>query len=165
MAELLVTVAVIGIAAGGAAIVAGPMLAREGARSDLYALQSALQTGRVEAVSRNRVCRVLINSGDRRVLIVDGMGTTSTADDVVVRRTSLSSRSSFTSPDGSSALTISNVSGSWYGVDFATDGTVQTGTGQIALRGGDRFGRVSVYAGGGAQVAFWNGSRWKESGG
>lgn len=165
LVEMLMTVAVIALAAGAAASIAGPALAREGMRGDLYAIAGAMQRGRVEAVSRNRACQVMVNTEDGRILVVDGMGTGSTSDDVVVQRGTISSRSSFAAPGGGSPLTVDKFVGAWYGVEFDSDGTVGSGVGQIALSAGDRYGRISIFAGGGAQVSFWKDGAWDTTGG
>ena len=40
-------------------------------------------------------------------------------------------------------------------------GIVAAGTGEVYLAGGERFGRLSVYAAGGVDLRSWSGSAWK----
>ena len=139
-----------------------PWLARESMRSAVYDVQTYLQLARIEAVSRNRECRMVLNTTTRTLQIFDGNATVSTLDDTMLYTRSLSSSVTFARPDMGLPLTLSQIgTTSSYQVVFDSDGTVTAGTGDVYLFGGDRFGRISVFAAGGTQVERWNGVSWE----
>ena len=138
-----------------------PWLARESMRSAVYDVQTYLQLTRIEAVSRNHECRLVLNTTRRTLQIFDSNATVSTTDDSRLYTRSLPSSVTFARPDMGLPLTLSQIGTSTYQVVFDSDGTVTSGTGDVYLFGGDRFGRISVFAAGGTQVERWNGVSWE----
>jgi hypothetical protein len=49
-----------------------------------------------------------------------------------------------------------------YQTVFSPDGLVSAGAGGVFLRGGEKFGRISVHAAGGVEIHYWNGTGWRE---
>ncbi len=137
-----------------------PMAAREAAVSASYSVQQYLQFARVEAVSRNRACRFVVDTGARRLQVFDSMGTVSTGDDDLLYDTTLSATVSFSHPQGSSAVTLSALGGNLFGAVFDPDGSVTSGSGDVVVFGGDTFRRISLYAGGGLGMERWAGAGW-----
>jgi len=138
-----------------------PWLARESMRSAVYDVQTYLQLTRIEAVSRNRECRLVLNTTARTLQIFDSNATVSTADDARLYTRTLPSSVTFARPDLGLPLTVSQLSTTVFQVVFDSDGTVTSGTGDVYLFGGNRFGRISVFAAGGTQVERWNGVSWE----
>jgi len=139
-----------------------PWLARENMRGAVYDLQTYMQLTRIEAVSRNRECRFVLNTSTRDLAIYDGNGTSTTTDDTLLYERGLPGSISFARPDSGSAVSISQIgTGSRYEVKFTSDGTVSAGSGLVHVLGGERYGRISVFGAGGTQVERWNGSRWE----
>lgn len=138
-----------------------PWLARESMRSAVYDVQTYLQLTRIEAVSRNRECRLVLNTAARTLQIFDSNATVSTADDARLYTRTLPSSVTFARPDLGLPLTVSQLSTTVFQVVFDSDGTVTSGTGDVYLFGGNRFGRISVFAAGGTQVERWNGVSWE----
>ena len=139
-----------------------PTLARERVRGAVYDMQSMARLAHLEAAKRNRECRLLLDAATHRVLVVDGMGTGATSDDVVLHSTTLPSAVTFESPDGAPAITLEALGGSWFGATFAQNGTVETGAGSVVVRSQGRHGRLTLFAGGASGVAVWNGAGWSD---
>jgi hypothetical protein len=131
-------------------------------RGAVYDLQTYMQLARIEAVSRNRECRLVLNTSTRTVAIFDGNGTSTTTDDTMLYRRQLPSSVSFSRPDAGSAVGLSQIDASSnYQAKFSSDGTVTLGSGSVCVFGGDMYGRVSIYAAGGTLVERWDGSNWQ----
>jgi Tfp pilus assembly protein FimT len=161
----LVSVAVIAaVLIGLATLVARPLIGNESGRGAVYELQTLAQLARMEAVARNRECRLLLCPASREVLVTDTRGTTSDpSDDEVLHGTVLPGSVTFERPDAGSAVTWASIGGTpeWFRVRFASDGTVEAGEGDVVVHGGDRYGKVAVFASGGTQVTTWSASGWK----
>jgi hypothetical protein len=56
-------------------------------------------------------------------------------------------------------------SSSVYETVFTSDGIVSSGTGEVAMFGGDEYNRVMVFGAGGVSVDRWSGSGWTHEGG
>ena len=160
--ELVIVVALAGVTLVATATYSLPWLARERARSAVYDVQSYLQLTRIEAVSRNRQCRFVLDTSTRNLQVFDGNGTTGTkADDILLYETTLPSQIQFARPDAGNAVTLAQVgSSSVYETTFTSDGIVSQGTGEVALYGGEEFNRVMVFGAGGVSVDRWAGSGW-----
>ena len=160
--ELVIVVALASVTLVAAATYSLPWIARERARSAVYDVQSYLQLTRIEAVSRNRQCRFVLDTATRSLQVFDGNGTTATkADDVLLYETNLPSQIQFARPDTGNAVTLAQVgTSSVYETVFTSDGIVAQGTGEVALFGGDEFNRVMVFGAGGVSVDRWAGSGW-----
>ena len=69
-------------------------------------------------------------------------------------------RISFKLPDLSTPVTLYNVSGTAYRSRFGSDGAVTEGAGFVAMFGGDRYERLTLFGAGGIRLERWNGSAW-----
>ena len=139
-----------------------PWIARENMRGAVYDLQTFLQLTRIEAVSRNRDCRMVVDTSTRRLQVLDTNGTSATTDDAQLYTRTLPSSITFARPDSGVAVGFSQIGGgSSYEVIYTSDGMVTTGVGSAHLFGGQRYGRVSVFGAGGTAVERWNGSSWQ----
>jgi len=142
-----------------------PWIARERSRSAVYDVQSYLQLTRIEAVSRNRECRFVVDTDSRILKVYDSNATSSTGDDRLLYETTLPSQVQFARPDSGAAVTLSQIgSSSQYETVFSSDGIVTEGTGEVAVFGGNEYNRVLVYAAGGVTVDRWSGSNWQNEG-
>jgi hypothetical protein len=129
-------------------------------RSGVYTIQTYLHVAQSEAATRNRSCRFLVDTATRQLRVIDLNDPTNLADDIVVASTTLSPVLTFEDPSGGLAVTLELQSGSLYGTTFAADGSVSAGLGAVSVRGGDRFGRVTVLGAGGTKAERWDGSAW-----
>jgi prepilin-type N-terminal cleavage/methylation domain-containing protein len=161
--ELMVVVALAAVLVAIAVLVSMPLIGKESGRSAVYEIQTMAQLARMEAVARNRECRLLLCPGLRQVLVTDSLGTTVTTDDQVLHSTKLPESVSFERPDVGAAVTWESLGGSpaWFGVRFASDGTIEAGEGDVVVHGGDHYGRISLFTAGGAQVTTWNNGAWR----
>jgi len=155
MIELLVVLVMASILVALTVVASTPWMAEESMRSAMSSVQSTMQLARVEAVSRNRDCRFVIDSQAGVLQVRDTLGNTllhdrRLPDSVIVAR-----------PDSGAAVTLELVSGSTYRAVFLSDGTVSSGTGEVYLRGGDSFGSVSLFGAGGVEANRWNGTEWE----
>jgi Tfp pilus assembly protein FimT len=160
MVELLVVVAIATLIVGVTASFAVPLLARETVRSSTYDVQTYLQLARVEAVSRNRPCRFVIDVATKELAVLDSRGTASTGDDETLYATTLPGAVAFADPEHAAPVTVSALGGTSYQTVFESDGVVSSGSGSIVLFGGEEFRRVSVFAAGGIQIERWTGGGW-----
>jgi hypothetical protein len=107
--------------------------------SSVHDLHVAVQLARIEAASRNRECRIELNSHDHSVRIYDGQGTARTADDQLLHQLSL--------PSGFQ-LTHSNLGASpILQFTFSPDGGVDRTT-LIGLDDTSRHGRILIHPSG-----------------
>jgi len=160
--ELVIVVSLASVTLLATATYALPWIARERARSAVYDVQSYLQLTRIEAVSRNRDCRFVLDTSTRSLQVFDGNGTSATkADDVLLYETTLPTQVQFARPDTGNAVTLSQIgTTSAYETVFTSDGIVSDGTGEVALYGGEEYNRVMVFGAGGVSVDRWAGSGW-----
>lgn len=159
--ELLAVVALGTLMLFVGTLVSVPWLAREAMRGSLHDASVLLQTARMEAVSRNHACSFRIDLGTRTMSVVDMNDPGTTADDVILRTRRLPEPVAVTHPEAGAPITFEFVSGTVYRVVFDPDGYVSSGTGDLVLYGGERFGRVRVYSAGGIRRERWDGSAWK----
>jgi len=162
--ELLVVVSSASLLLMAAAAFSIPMLQQESMKEAAYEIQSGLQLTRIEAVSRNRDCRFVLDATLRTVSVLDSMGTGTKTDDQTLHESQLPSTISFASPDGASPVTLDALwplAAKRFQTVFTSEGTVDTGEGSISLLGGEQYGKVSVYGAGGIEVQRWDGSSWK----
>ncbi len=165
--ELVLVLALASAALLATATYALPWIARERARSAVYDVQSYLQLARIEAISRNRDCRFVLDTSTRTLEVYDANGTpATTGDDILLYQTTLPEQITFARPDGGAAVTLSQIGTSdAYETVFTSDGIVADGTGEVALFGGDEFNRVLVFGAGGVTVDHWTGSGWASASG
>ena len=160
LTELLIVVAVasLGLLAIGTYTV--PWAAREGLRSAVYDMQTYMQLARIEAVSRNRDCRFVINATNHRIAVMDSAGTDPVGDDILLYSADLPDTVSFARPDTGSAITLTHVTGKTFHTIFGSDGIVSLGTGEAVMLGGSKYERIQVFGAGGIRIQKWNGTQW-----
>ena len=161
--EVMFVVALAAALVAVAILVSMPLIGKESGRSAVYEIQTMAQLARMEAVARNRECRLLLSPALRQLLVTDTLGTTATTDDQVLHSTTLPESVAFERPDAGAAVTWESLGGSpaWFGVRFASDGTIEAGEGDVVVHGGDRYGRISLFTAGSAQVTTWSNGAWR----
>ena len=159
--ELLMVLALGTILLSMGVVYSIPMLLREGMRDATYDVQTFFQLARIEAVSRSRDCRFVVDTTDGTLQVLDSMGTGTSADDVVLYKQTLSEWVVFLRPDMGPAVTLSPITATTFQSVFSQDGTVSLGAGDVVMFGGDHYRRVSLFAAGGLQVQHWNGGSWE----
>jgi Tfp pilus assembly protein FimT len=161
LAELLVAMVVALMALTLGVAYSLPGLAREGMRGAVYEAQTCLRLARVEAVTRNRDCRCVIDTASGVLQALDTLGTSSPSDDRPLHESRLPSTVVIGRPDSGAGITLAQIGMTTsYEAVFSSDGAVALGQGSIHLFGGDRYGRVSVFGIGAVQVERWDGSAW-----
>lgn len=159
--ELVVVMAALLLLLAVALAYSIPSLAREGLRGSVYDVASCLQLARMEAVNRNRECRCVVDSDAETLEVFDTRGTSSTTDDLRLHRRQLPEAVIFARPTAGPAVTLAQIgASSRYQCVFASDGSVGAGQGDVAMFGGDAFGRVVVFGAGGTRIERWDGSGW-----
>jgi Tfp pilus assembly protein FimT len=159
--ETLLVVAVAALVLIATAAYSVPWIAREKMRGAVYDVQLYMQLARIEAVSRNQDCRMVVDTSGGTLAVLDSNGTSSTADDLLLYSRRLPDSVEFDRPDSGSAVTLPQIgTGSRYQAIFASNGTVRNGGGEVVLHGAEQYGKVSVYGAGGTQVEKWNNGAW-----
>ena len=160
--EIMVVLVIASLVISVAFVYSLPWLSKETMRSTAFDVQTYLQLARIEAVSRNRNVRFVIDTGNKQLEVWDGMGTASTVDDEVLYLTDIASSIEFVNPGVGDAVTMAQIGGGdEYQCIFSSDGTVGTGAGgAVVVYGGEEYGRVSVFDAGGIQVEKWNNGAW-----
>jgi len=160
--EMLIAVSALGLILIAGAAYALPWLARESAKGAAFDVQTYMQLARIEAVSRNHICRMELDTDAGQLQVIDGNGTPgSTADDVVLYERRLPETVSFARPDSGAAVTLDGIDATTFQVEFGSDGVVSLGAGEVCLLGGARYQRIQIFWAGGIQVNHWDGSQWK----
>lgn len=160
LTELLIVVSVVSLSMLAVGTYTVPWVAREGLRSAVYDVQTYMQLARIEAISRNRECRFVVDTTGNRVAVLDTAGTAAVGDDILLYSADLPETVSFARPDFGAAVTINHVAGSIYQVRFGSDGIVSVGTGEIVMLGGSKYEKVQIFGAGGIQIQRWNGTGW-----
>jgi Tfp pilus assembly protein FimT len=160
--DLVTVLAISGVMVVAAIGYSLPWMASQTLRSDQHMLAGFLQLAKIEAVSRNRPCRFVIDTATGVVEVRDGMGTTATTDDTLLHQATLSPAVTFQRPDVGNVVTFAahGFTGTYH-VVFDSRGTVDTGTGDLFLSGGDAYGRISAHAAGGIELSRWDGNSWE----
>lgn len=159
LAETLVALSLVAVLAGVAAAYSVPAIAREQMRSAIYETTSFLRLARAEAISRSRECRFVLDTQSRRIEVWDGNGTSTSVDDILLRRRPLASSVVVSRPDRGPAVSLERIGDSArFQTVFNSEGIVTSGTGSVTLRGGFRFVTLTVFAAGGIELREWNGT-------
>jgi hypothetical protein len=138
-----------------------PWIAREKMRSAIYDVQTYMQLARIEAVSRNQDCRMVVDTGSHKLWVLDSAGTSTLVDDIPLYERELPESVSFARPGGGAAVTLAQIGGGdSYQTVFKSDGTVDAGVGDVVIFGGEQYGRISVFGAGSTQVEKWNNGSW-----
>ena len=160
--ELIVVVAVVSVMVGITVAYSLPWLAKETMRSGANDVQSFMQLAKIEAVSRNRECRFVVDASSGTLEVWDSLGTGDDSDDVRLHLSSLPTSIAFERPDFGDVITLEQIDSSLrFQSVFGSDGVISSGDGAVFLRGGEGFGNVEVYAAGGIEMHYWNGSTWR----
>jgi len=160
---LVELVVVLGLALALAATTAAysmSWMVKESVRSAAFDVNGMLQLAKVEAVSRNRPCRFVIDTAAGELQVWDTLGSVPVSDDVLLHDRTLPTSVIFARPDTGSAITLDPVGATSYQAIFTPDGMLAGGPGVVCLNGRESFGSVSVYAAGGTEVFRWNGTGW-----
>jgi prepilin-type N-terminal cleavage/methylation domain-containing protein len=162
MVELLLVLAIAALVLTTTTVYSIPWLQKEEMRSSVYKVQTYMQLARIEAVSRNQECRFVIDTSNGTLTVLDANGTPSNRlDDLLLYESELPETVSFARPDAGSAVSLSQIASSTkYQTRFKADGTVLSGSGEVVLFGGERYGKISVFVAGGIQVRRWDGANW-----
>jgi len=160
--EMLITVALLSLALLTSVPASVSWMVREDLRSATFEVHSTLQRTRIEAINRNRPCRLVIDTATRKLEIWDGKATVPTGDDELLRVANLPSSVVFARPDGGGpAITLPGLGGTSYGATFDASGPLSSGGGEIVMFGGNSYTRLTLFVGGGVDVEHWNGSSWE----
>jgi prepilin-type N-terminal cleavage/methylation domain-containing protein len=160
--ELLVVMGIATLAVTATVFYSVPLLAKETLRGALNDAQSALQIAKIEAASRNRSCRFVVDTQNGTLEVWDGVGTATLTDDVQLYHRLLPESVGFARPDSGSAITLQQIGGSSrYEAVLTSTGIVTAGAGVVCLAGGAGFGRMSVHAAGGVELERWDGYAWQ----
>lgn len=159
--EVMLVVAVASLVLMTTAAYSVPWIAREKMRGAIYDVQLYMQLARVEAVSRNTDCRMVVDTAGGTLQVLDSVGTAGIYDDILLYTRSLPELVEFDRPDSGSAVTLSQIGSSdSYQAIFSSDGTVTSGIGVVVLQGAEQYGKVSVFGAGGTQVEKWTNGAW-----
>jgi Tfp pilus assembly protein FimT len=160
LTEMVVILALAGITIAAAANYSIHWIGREEMRSSIYTVQTYMHTARMQAVSRNRSCQFRVNSATRTLDVYDLNDPSLSTDDILLSRTTLSSKIVFARPDSGTAITLALASGTTYQATFTPDGVVTSGVGLISILGGNRYNRIDLFAAGGTKIWRWDGTSW-----
>lgn len=161
--ELLAVLAVAGIAVSVAVIGSLDWIRQQASRSAVYHVQAMLQSARAESVTRNRACQLRVEPGSGTLRIID-LNLAGTSDDVQISWLELSRTTRFERPDSGDAVTLPALATGIHEATFEADGTVSSGAGgEIVLRGGKDYHRITLYGAGGVRVERWGSGGWSGS--
>ena len=158
--ELLVALCVVGLLVAMTAGASVAWVERQAARSAVYEVHAHLQVARTQAARSNRFCRFVLDPPNRLVRVLDLNDASDPSDDIELASVTLSPRVRFARPDSVAAVTLAPLAGGLYQATFAADGSVSSGTGEVALEGGDGYYKLALYAAGGVQAERWSGGAW-----
>ena len=166
MLELVITIVLAIILVSLAMVVSLATIQRGRTRGVAHEIQSMTQLARMEAVSRNRECLVLLSPEAGQVMVTDGLGTLASNDDILLREAKLPSSVAFMRPDPGSSINWESLGGSpaWFRLVFSADGTVASGDGDIFLKGGENYERLSIFVSGSTRVWSWKEGAWQVGG-
>ncbi|MCP3980615.1 MAG: prepilin-type N-terminal cleavage/methylation domain-containing protein [bacterium] len=142
-----------------------PLIAREGAKSGTYQLESMVMVTKLEAVKRDRECYLVIMKAARTIQVRDTMGTSTRTDDQVLHEVRLPSSVAFETPDGSDDIDLLRLGPAFrqiYYMTFSPYGAISSGGGHVGLTGGGRYLKLSLFKAGGTLVEHWNGHAWEK---
>ncbi len=160
--EVIAVMTIMGIIAAIGVTYASSWIRREQMRSSAYVIQTHMQMARVEAMSRNRDCRFVIDDSDGSIRVIDLNDPSDTTDDILIASAELPTAINFQRPDVGSPITLNNVSGTLWETTFRQDGVVSSGSGSVHIATDDLYRKVSVYVAGGVHLQTWDGSTWIE---
>jgi Tfp pilus assembly protein FimT len=161
--ELLIVITVAGLSLLATVTYTFPRVAREGLHNAVYDIHTYMQMARVEAISRDRTCRFVVDTENHRIEVMDTAGTVELGDDILLYATDLSSNVSFQRPDNGAAITLNKASTETFQALFGNDGHVTLGAGEVVMLGGSSYERVRVGADGEIRIHSWDGTGWVTS--
>jgi Tfp pilus assembly protein FimT len=145
-ALILVAVAALAVVAATARVLPGATTS-ETVRGAAQRVHTQFQLARVEAVSRDRPCRLAVAPDDGIVRVMDSLGTAAPGDDRVLHEAALPRTVSFAATAGESD-----------DLEFRSDGSADAGC--VELSDGVERQRVSVDPAAHLRIERWDGSRW-----
>ncbi|RMG47659.1 MAG: prepilin-type N-terminal cleavage/methylation domain-containing protein [Acidobacteria bacterium] len=158
--EILVVLTMLAVVSGVTANYALEWIRREKLRSALYTVSSQLELARLEALNRNRSCRVIVDTDEGQVQVVDLNQPGDPTDDTVLASARLPEGVRFAAPGGGAAVTFELQPDGRYAATYSAGGVVTAGAGQVVLAAGGRYGRVTLFVAGGTQVEHWADGGW-----
>ena len=161
LVELIVVVAlaaIVLIVAVGNSI---PWMAKQTMRGAVHDVHTFLQLTRIEAVSRNRPVRFVVDTVGGEFQIMDSLGTSSLTDDLELHRSRLPETVAFDRPDSGGVVTLQAIDAVHFQTVFGSDGTVTSGAGDLFFSGSGSYGRIGVHVAGGTEISRWNGAEWQ----
>ena len=164
--ELVIATVLAIILVSLAMVVSIATIQRGRTRGVAHEIQSMAQLARMEAVSRNRQCLVLLSPEAGQVMVTDGQGTPASNDDILLRETKLPSSIAFQRPDSGNSINWESLGGSpvWFRLVFSPDGTVASGDGDIFLKGDEHYERLSIFVSGSTRIWSWKEGAWQVGG-
>jgi Tfp pilus assembly protein FimT len=155
LVELVIVLGLASLVVGVTVAYSVPWMARENLRSSIQDVRNLLQLTRMEAVGRNRECRFEIDTTSGRLRSLDTMGTDDRSDDVPLYDSRLPSSLVLARPNLNAPVTMAAIGGTKsFEVVFRSDGSVESGAGDLWLHGGQGYGSVAVHGAGGIEIVY-----------
>ena len=126
----------------------------------LAQLEVLAQRARVEAVQRQRACRLVLDTTDWSLRVLDSLGTADERDDDVLLQRAMPAAIRLGRPDGGSPSTFARSRHSAHELLFTARGNVPDGPGELVLSDGQRYGRLRAQRDGTLAVETWDGRGW-----
>ena len=161
LVELVVVVALVAIMLVAVMGYSVPWMAKQSMRGAVHDVHTFLQLTRIEAVSRNRPCRFVVDTAGGEFQILDSLGTSSLADDLELHRSRLPETVGFDRPDSGGVVTLQAIDAVHFQTVFDSDGTVTSGAGDLFFHGSGSYGRIGVHVAGGTEISRWDGADWQ----
>ena len=153
LVELLSVVAVASLMLVSAIGYSVPWMAKQTMRSAVHDVRSFMQLAKIEAVSRNHECRLVVDTLNGTLEVWDMLGNADPTDDVLLHGGRVPDPVSFDRPDFGSAVTLQAIDATTFQTVFGSDGTVSSGSGDVFFHSAESFGRIGVYAAGGPTIS------------
>lgn len=159
--EFVVVAAVASLVVLFSIVYSTPWRERESVHGAENDVASFLQLAKIEATSRNRPCRFVVDAETGDLGVWDSVGTAAYDDDAILERGLLPASVRLARPDPGEAITLERIgSTTRFQAVFAPDGTVVSGAGDLFLHGGDAWRAVTLEAAGGVAIRRWSGGGW-----
>ena len=162
LVESLILLALTSVVVGMSITYSSGLLARESLRSAAYSVYAQLKDARMEAMSRNRSCRFLVDTDSRTVQVIDLHDPGNGGDDEILTSLTLPSGIDFAQPNANPAVTLNPIGSNVYEAVFSSTGVVTAGSGDVVLKMQEQYRRVSLFVAGGLRISKWSGSTWED---
>jgi len=161
LVELITVVALASVMFVSAIGYSVPWMAKQTMRAAVHDVRSFMQLTKIEAVSRNRECRFVVDTLAGELQVWDMLGNSDPTDDVLLHDGRVPDSVGFDRPDFGAAVTLQTIDATTFQTVFNSDGTVAAGPGDVFFFSAESFGRIGVHAAGGTTISYWNGSAWQ----